>query len=319
MSTEKQDGLTQRRALGAGIAAAAVIAALPSLGAFSGAAEAKPEDEPRTRRATPGSQRMPVAFAPHGGGPWPFVDMGMPRSEVDELASYLRALRDLPRTPPKALLVVSAHWEAPVPTVMTSKSPPILYDYYGFPPESYEITWPAPGHPALAARVQELLGAAGFTTATYEKRGFDHGTFIPFKLTYPDADVPTVQLSLKAGLDPREHLAMGRALAPLRDEGIFILGSGMSFHNMRAFRSPRGSEIAETFDQWLRETATLDPAQRDQRLAQGSQAPAARLAHPREEHLLPLMVIAGAAGDDRGTMAFSGKMLGARISAYHFG
>jgi aromatic ring-opening dioxygenase catalytic subunit (LigB family) len=112
---------------------------------------------------------------------------------------------------------------------------------------------------------------------------------------------------------------MGRALAPLRDEGIFILGSGMSFHNMRAFRTPRGSEIAETFDQWLRETATLDPAQRDQRLAQWSQAPGARLAHPREEHLLPLMVIAGAAGDDRGTMAFSGKMLGARISAYHFG
>jgi aromatic ring-opening dioxygenase catalytic subunit (LigB family) len=262
---------------------------------------------------------MPVAFAPHGGGPWPFVDMGMPKSEVDELAAYLRALRGLPRTPPKALLVVSAHWEAPVPTVMTGKSPPILYDYYGFPPESYAITWPAPGHPALAARVQELLGAAGFATATDEKRGFDHGTFIPFKLTYPDADVPTVQLSLKAGLDPQEHLAMGRALAPLRDEGIFILGSGMSFHNMRGFGNARGGEIAETFDQWLRETATLDPTPRDQRLVQWSQAPAARLAHPREEHLLPLMVIAGAAGDDRGTMAFSGKMLGARISAYHFG
>ena len=319
MSTEKQDGLTQRRALGAGIAAAAVIAALPSLGASSGAAEARPEDEPDNRRTTPGSQRMPVAFAPHGGGPWPFVDMGMPKSEVDELATYLRALRGLPRTPPRALLVVSAHWEAPVPTVMTSKSPPLLYDYYGFPPESYQITWPAPGDPALAARVQELLDSAGFATATDEKRGFDHGAFIPFKLTYPDADIPTIQLSLKAGLDPQEHLAMGRALAPLRDEGIFILGSGMSFHNMRGFGNQRGGEIAETFDQWLRETATLDPAQRDQRLVQWAQAPAARLAHPREEHLLPLMVIAGAAGSDRGAMAFSGKMLGARISAYHFG
>ncbi len=131
--------------------------------------------------------------------------------------------------------------------------------------------------------------------------------------------MPTVQLSLKAGLDPEEHLAMGRALAPLRDEGVFILGSGMSFHNMRAFRTAGGAEAAETFDRWLRESATLDPKERDQRLARWSQAPAARLAHPREEHLLPLMVIAGAAGADRGTMAFNGKMLGARISAFHFG
>ena len=319
MSTEKQDGFTRRSALGAGIAAAAVIAALPSLGASAGSAEEIPEGEPRDRSPRPGSPRMPVAFVPHGGGPWPFVDMGMPRSEVDELATYLRALHTLPKAPPRALLVVSAHWEAPVPTVMTGQRPPILYDYYGFPPESYAITWPAPGDPALAARVQALLGAAGFPTATDEKRGFDHGTFIPFKLTYPGAEVPTVQLSLKAGLDPEEHLAMGRALAPLRDEGVFILGSGMSFHNMRAFRTAGGAEAAETFDRWLREAATLEPKLRDQQLSQWSQAPAARLAHPREEHLLPLMVVAGAAGADRGTMAFNGKMLGARISAFHFG
>jgi aromatic ring-opening dioxygenase catalytic subunit (LigB family) len=319
MSTEKNEDRTGRRALGAGIAATAVIAALPSLGVGVGAGAAKAHDEPEDRRVTSGSQRMPVVFAPHGGGPWPFVEMGIPKAEVDDLAGYLRTLRELPRTPPKALLVVSAHWEAPVPTVMTGASPPILYDYYGFPPESYQITWPAPGHPELAARVQELLGAAGFKTATDAKRGFDHGTFIPFKVTYPDADVPTVQLSLKAGLDPEEHLAMGRALAPLRDEGIFILGSGMSFHNMRLFRDPRGGEVSETFDKWLRETVTLDPEQRDRQLAQWARAPAARLAHPREEHLLPLMVVAGAAGSDRGTRAYSGKVFGTRISAYHFG
>ncbi len=318
MSTEKNPLLTPRRAVGAGLAAAAVVVALPSFGG-GGAAPAKPHDEPQDRRSTARGSRLPVAYVPHGGGPWPFVEMGMPKAEVDALAGYLRSVRGLPQAPPKALLVVSAHWEQAVPTVMTSASPPLLYDYYGFPPASYEITWPAPGHPAVAARVRELLGAAGFTTAADETRGFDHGTFVPFKLAYPDADVPTVQLSLKAGLDPAEHLAMGRALAPLRDEGVFILGSGMSFHNMRGFGGGRAGEMSAPFDAWLRETATLDPAARDQGLARWAQAPGARLAHPREEHLLPLMVVAGAAGNDRGTMAHAGKMMGANISAYHFG
>ena len=156
------------------------------------------------------TERMPVVFAPHGGGPWPFVDIGFPKKEVDALAEYLRSLRALPKTPPKALLVVSAHWEAGVPTVMTNAHPPILYDYYGFPEESYRIMWPAPGDPALAARVQELLAAANIESASDDQRGFDHGTFIPFKLTYPEANVPAIQLSLQAGLDPEEHLAIGR-------------------------------------------------------------------------------------------------------------
>src|SRR5688572_4236677 len=127
--------------------------------------------------------RMPVAYLPHGGGPWPFVDLGMPKRDLDALAEYLRSLRSLPKTPPKALLVVSAHWEAAVPTVMTSPRPPMLYDYYGFPPASYELQWPAPGEPALAQRVQALLGEAGIPTATDAERGFDHGTFIPLMLT----------------------------------------------------------------------------------------------------------------------------------------
>ncbi len=118
---------------------------------------------------------------------------------------------------------------------MTSPQPPMYYDYGGFPPEAYTITWPAPGNPALAERVVQLLGDAGIPAKTDARRGFDHGTFVPFKLSWPDADVPTIQLSLKAGLDPREHLAIGRALAPLRDEGVLILGSGMSYHNMRDF------------------------------------------------------------------------------------
>jgi aromatic ring-opening dioxygenase catalytic subunit (LigB family) len=279
-----------------------------------------PSTQPHADRATPTpGPRMPVAFVPHGGGPWPFVDMGLPKADVDTLAGYLRSLRELPKTAPRALLVVSAHWEAAVPTVMTAAQPPLLFDYYGFPPASYQLTWPAPGDPALAARVRALLAGAGFDTGADGERGFDHGAFVPFKLTYPDADVPAIQLSLKAGLDPQEHLAMGRALAPLRDEGVFILGSGMTFHNMRAFGDPRGTAASEAFDAWLHETMALDAEARDRRLAQWSSAPSARMAHPREEHLLPLMVVAGAAGADPGVTAYTGKMFGARLSAFHFG
>lgn len=265
------------------------------------------------------TNRMPVAFLPHGGGPWPFVELGFgDKSELDELAAYLRSLKSLPKSPPKALLVVSAHWEEQVPTVMTSEAPPMLYDYYGFPPESYTITWPAPGSPTLASRVRELLKHAGFETGTDAQRGFDHGTFVPLKLTYPDADVPVVQLSLKRGLDPAEHIAMGKALAPLRDEGVFIIGSGMTFHNLRTF-SKAASPIAATFDDWLRMTTVLPEEQRNQGLIKWADAPAARQAHPREEHLLPLMVIAGAAGSDQATIPYNGSILGLRLSAYHFG
>jgi aromatic ring-opening dioxygenase catalytic subunit (LigB family) len=314
MSNEQDESLKSRRAIVAGLAGAATAAALPAAGCST--AEAKPDGE---RTSTSGRDRMPVAFLPHGGGPWPFVDVGWSGPEADELTAYLRSVRALPKTPPKALLVISAHWEEAVPTVMTAERPPMLYDYYGFPPASYEITWPAPGNPQLAGRVRALLGAAGFETGADAKRGFDHGTFVPLKLTYPNADVPTVQLSLKVGLDPEEHLAMGRALAPLRDEGVLILGSGMTYHNMRGFRDPRSRPVAEAFDAWLRETAGLEAKERDRRLAEWSRAPAARLAHPREEHLLPLMVIAGAAGADRGTIPYNGAIWGLRLSAYHFG
>lgn len=263
--------------------------------------------------------RMPVVYIPHGGGPWPFVDLGFDKGEMSRLGAYLRSLRALPPTPPTAILAVSAHWEEAVPTVMTAERPPMLYDYYGFPPAAYQLTWPAPGNPALASRVQELLEAAGLPSARDPQRGFDHGTFVPLKLAYADADIPTVQLSLKRGLDPQEHLAIGRALAPLRDEGVFIVGSGMSYHNMRGFGDPRAAGVAAEFDGWLSEAATADPRQRAQRLTDWAHAPSARGAHPREEHLLPLMVAAGAAGDDRGVAGFVGQVMGVRVSAYHFG
>jgi aromatic ring-opening dioxygenase catalytic subunit (LigB family) len=263
--------------------------------------------------------RMPVAFIPHGGGPWPFVQMGLPPHEVSALRRYLESVATLPPRAPRALLVVSAHWEEAVPTVMTGTHPPIHYDYYGFPPESYTITWPAPGDPALAARVRALLGVAGFATAGDSERGYDHGTFIPLKVTYPAAQVPAIQLSLKRGLNPAEHLAIGSALAPLRDEGIFIVGSGMTFHNLRAFGDLRAVAHSETFDDWLRAVMTSDPGERTSGLQRWADAPAARIAHPREEHLIPLMVATGAAGSDRATVAFNGTFGGARLAAFHFG
>lgn len=314
----EQRGITRRQALATGIAGTAAVT-----GVLAAATALEPTEHPAKPEAEvqkPHAQRMPVVFLPHGGGPWPFVDLGFGDAAGQRnLATYLRSVRALPKQAPKALLVISAHWEEAVPTVTTSPRPPMLYDYYGFPPESYRIRWDAPGHPELAAQVRSLLTAAGFQTAEDPARGFDHGTFVPLKLTYPDAEVPVVQLSLKRGLDPREHLAMGRALAPLRDRGVFIVGSGMTFHNLRVFMDPRAAPIAEEFDRWLREAATRDPAERDQRLTNWAQAPSARAAHPREEHLLPLMVVAGAAGPDRGTVGFTGTFANLRLSAYHFG
>lgn len=272
-----------------------------------------------TEKAAANVNRLPVIFLPHGGGPWPFVDLRIgSKAEQAEMASYLRTISAVPKTPPKALLVISAHWEEAVPTVTSGEHPPMLYDYYGFPPESYEITWPAPGEPALAERVRALLSGAGFETAENKQRGFDHGTFVPLKLAYPNAELPTVQLSLKRGLDPKEHLALGRALAPLRDEGVFIVGSGMTFHNLAAF-GPQSSQAAAAFDDWLRQTTVQEQSARDAGLADWSRAPSARKAHPREEHLLPLMVIAGAAGADRARLAYGGKIMGLQLSAYHFG
>ncbi len=265
------------------------------------------------------SRRLPAVYLPHGGGPWPFVDVGFgERSELDALAAYLRSVATIPAEPPAALLVVSAHWEERLPTVTTAEWPALFFDYYGFPPEAYRLTWPAPGSPPLAARVRALLSDAGIESAEDGRRGYDHGTFVPLTLAYPRADVPVVQLSLVRGLDPRRHLEIGRALRRLREEGIFVIGSGMSFHDLRGF-GPRGRAASEAFDAWLGETVTLDEATRAGRLESWSDAPSARAAHPREEHLLPLMAAAGAAGDDPGRVDYNGLLMGVRISAVRFG
>ncbi len=266
---------------------------------------------------TSGNARMPTIYLPHGGGPWPFMEPpdDVARREYMLLADYLKSIPARLPQRPRAMVVISAHWEERLPTVMTSARPPMLYDYGGFPPETYEIRWPAPGEPKLAARVRGLLEAAGIRSGEDSRRGFDHGTFVPLKLMYPEADVPTIQLSLQDGLDPLRHLAIGRALAPLRDEGIALVGSGMSFHDI----GKRGYvEHSERFDEWLERVIVAEQSARDADLVVWSSAPSARMAHAREDHLLPLMVIAGAAGADRGKPVWSGRYMGARIRAVHF-
>jgi aromatic ring-opening dioxygenase catalytic subunit (LigB family) len=235
------------------------------------------------------------------------------------LQAYLKSLPSRLPGRPDALLVVSAHWEMPRPTLLAAARPGMLYDYYNFPAHTYQITYPAPGAPALAHRVRALLASAGIAADMDTERGYDHGIFVPLKVSWPDADIPILQLSLQAGLDPLRHLAIGRALAPLRDENIPIIGSGLSFHNLGALGSAAVSTPAAEFDRWLTHTVCeVSDAEREAGLARWAQAPYARICHPREEHLLPLMVAVGAAGADPGRQAFSGTIWGKAISAYEF-
>lgn len=262
--------------------------------------------------------RLPSFFLSHGGGPWPFMDGDYRRAHA-KLETSLQALPATLPAKPKAILMLSAHWEEAAFTVMTSPAPGMLYDYGGFPAHTYEVVYPAPGDPVLAERVVALIQAAGLPAARDAQRGFDHGAFCTLVPMYPDADVPVVQLSLKRGLNPAEHLALGRALAPLRDEGVLILGSGFSFHNLRLYGAA-GREPSVAFDAWL-QAAVPSPDGRAERLQAWAQAPAARLAHPREEHLLPLMVAAGAAEGEAGACSYHETefMGGVTASSFRFG
>jgi aromatic ring-opening dioxygenase catalytic subunit (LigB family) len=261
----------------------------------------------------------------HGGGPCFFMSPGavQPPGIWDGLAAHLRGLAAEVGQVPKAILVISGHWEARIPTVLEAGTHRLYYDYSGFPPHTYHLEYPAPGAPELAARARALLAAAGIETAGERRRGLDHGVFIPLMLMYPAADIPVLQISLQADLAPVLHIEIGRALAPLRDEGVLIVGSGMSCHNVRALmQGPAAEAVAASaaFDGWLTGTVTGDPATREARLAVWATAPGARLSHPREEHLLPLMVAAGAASGETARRIYSERLGGlAAISGYRFG
>jgi aromatic ring-opening dioxygenase catalytic subunit (LigB family) len=259
--------------------------------------------------------RQPSLFIPHGGGPCFF--MPDPHGIWAGMEAYLKALPSTLPEPPRAILVVSGHWEERAFTFSAAEAPPLIFDYYGFPPETYRLTWPAPGAPWLAERGSALLADAGLPVSIDPQRGYDHGVFIPLKVAFPEAEVPVAQMSLHASLDPALHLAAGHALASLRDDGVLVVGSGMSFHNLRAMGDPRVAEPSKEFDRWLTDAAQSEPVERGALLSRWETAPWARLCHPREEHLLPLMVAAGAS-EGRGMQDYGEVVLGGAVSAFRF-
>jgi 4,5-DOPA dioxygenase extradiol len=237
---------------------------------------------------------MDVLFLSHGGGPMPLIgDAG----HTDMVACLQNIAGQIEK--PSAILVVSAHWEAEVPTITSGAAPPLIYDYYGFPQEAYSVQYPCLGEPVLASKVREVLSRAGIAADLDDQRGFDHGVFVPLKIMYPDADIPCVQLSLMSNLDSAAHLEIGQALQALDCKNLLVIGSGFSFHNMEAFFAPETAEskaMNEAFESWLVQTcASADISEEEcfRRLVQWESAPAARYCHPREEHLLPLHVCYG--------------------------
>lgn len=262
--------------------------------------------------------RMPTCFISHGGGPWPW--MPDRRAMFHRLeASFVQMVKDLPERP-EAILMISGHWEDDSFAVMSSPNPPMVYDYSGFPPETFQIRYKAPGAPSLARRAADLIAAAGLPVRLDPERGYDHGTFVPACIMYPRADVPLFQVSLRKGYAPQDHFALGRALAPLRDEGVLVIGSGLSYHNLRLF-GPGAKVPSEAFDAWLAETMAASPQDRTNRLIHWEQAPYARVCHQKEDHLVPLFVALGAAEDEPAQRVYhdTGLFGGVTASSYRIG
>jgi len=262
----------------------------------------------------PQNQAQIVYFS-HGGGPLPILGDASHKSMVEFMRQLPSRLRK-----PDAILVISAHWEENTATLLSADTPAMFYDYYGFPDEAYEITYPAPGSPELANRIISLLLKNNISARLDPQRGFDHGLFIPLKLMYPQADIPSLQLSLLRGLDPTAHIALGKAMRELMVENILVIGSGFSFHNMSAF-SWQGINTQDpandAFQNWLIEICTgpISQSEREQLLIEWQKAPSARYCHPREEHLLPLHVCLGMA-DKPALTIFDDYILGKRGIAF---
>jgi len=255
-------------------------------------------------------------YLSHGGGPLPILGDAQHAEMVRFMKEFARSRRR-----PDSIIVVSAHWEERVPSIISSANPPLRYDYYGFPREAYSLSYPLPGNPSLAGAIRDSFAAAGIESELETSRGFDHGVFIPLMLMYPESPIPTVQISLIAGLDPARHIHMGKALKPLLSENVLIVGSGFSFHNMNAFFSD-GDGIDERNDLFQNRlveactrSASIEAAEKD--LIEWERFPGARYCHPREEHLLPLHACFGAAGSPEraGKIVFDDRILGKRSIA----
>jgi aromatic ring-opening dioxygenase catalytic subunit (LigB family) len=264
--------------------------------------------------------KFPTYFLSHGGGPWPWLEGDVRRAYVALEASLAGLLATLPALP-KAILMVTAHWETRDFALSSSPTPAMLYDYGGFPEHTYHIHYKAPGQPDLAARATGLLQAAGLASHMDAERGFDHGTFSLMQVVRPQADIPVVQLSVQLDMNPQAHIAAGKALAPLRDEGVLIIGSGLSYHNLRLWGAGAAQPSA-AFDAWLQAALVAHSStEREKLLHIWAQAPAARIAHPREDHLLPLMVAVGAANEEAGVCIYheSDFMSSITASSFRFG
>ena len=255
-------------------------------------------------------------FLSHGGGPLPLLGDAAH-------AEMVSCLKDISKTisRPSAIILVSAHWEAENATVTSGANPDLIYDYSGFPSESYEIEYPCAGNPLLAASVAKQLGKAGLNVCSDNSRGFDHGLFVPLIIMYPKADIPCIQLSLIKSLDSLAHIKLGRALQDLGDQSLLLIGSGFSFHNMKAFFTPPTEDLRsanKSFERWLLDTCSdqeISEDERSQRLTAWEDAPFARYCHPREEHLLPLHVCYGFAASAC-TQLYELNILNKRSSMY---
>lgn len=267
--------------------------------------------------------KLPVYYIPHGGGPWHVLDDSLGDPEGSEyLKNFLKILGEEYNNKIKAILVISAHWEEKVPTINFSENPGLLYDYYGFPDYTYHLTWPAHGDPFLAEKVEYLLNNNGITTARENKRGYDHGVFVPLMVAFPNPEIPIIQLSLVKKLDPQLHINIGKALEPLREAGVLIIGSGMSYHNIKTFfvNDTNLKKVSEEFDTWLKQTIIFsNKEEREKELINWYKAPSATFSHPSSEHLAPLFVCAGAGYNDKATQVYSNYLLGAKISGFAFG
>ncbi len=256
-----------------------------------------------------------IVYFSHGGGPLPILGDPSHKAMIDFMTRLPQQLNR-----PQAIVVISAHWEESAATLLGAEHPPMFYDYYGFPDEAYEIQYPGPGHPELAQRTMQTLEQAGIPSRIDPQRGFDHGHFIPLKMMYPDADIPSIQLSLLRGLNPAAHVALGKALRSLKDMNVLVIGSGFSFHNMMGFFGQpvdAPDPANDAFQDWLIDVVTGAHGQdeREQRLIEWQRAPSARYCHPREEHLLPVHVCQGMA-DAPGKLVFDDRILGKRSVAF---
>lgn len=256
-----------------------------------------------------------VVYFSHGGGPLPILGDQSHKKMV-------QFMKDLPQrlVKPTAIVVFSAHWEERIIAVQSAEAPEMYYDYYGFPEEAYKIVYPCSGAPDLAKRIADLLSQNGLESKLDERRPYDHGSYIPLMLMYPEADIPVIQVSLCHNLNPETHLRMGEALRPLLDENILFIGSGFSFHNMRQFfmsdqkvEDPQNSSFQDALVEIC--CGAVKYMDRREQLINWESISGARYCHPREEHLLPLHVCVGL-GEGIGEKIFDDYIIGKRATAY---